>query len=155
MTARPEFQMISRVTPGAKRPGHRGRLRWAMTACVPMLFAALALVAAGIASPGVLVIAIGCTIMTGIMMTGRRPRHRRRRWLRLAGRSPGQADAWRNRRHPAPGTFTPAPPGSHTPASRLAMLGASPDQTRAYPIIRERPSSTEGSPQSGEPRSAS
>ncbi len=38
--------------------------------CIPMLVVAVALVAAGVVSPGFLVVAIGCTVMMALMMAG-------------------------------------------------------------------------------------
>lgn len=72
MTAQHEPQMISQVTPEKNRPGRRRRYGWMMIACIPMLLIAVVLVVTGVASPGFLAIAIGCTLMTGIMMTGMR-----------------------------------------------------------------------------------
>jgi hypothetical protein len=70
MTARHEPPMISGATPGKNRPRRRRGYGWMMIACIPMMLIAVVLVATGIASPGFLVIAIGCMLMTGIMMTG-------------------------------------------------------------------------------------
>jgi hypothetical protein len=72
MTARQEPPMISQVTPDTGRPRRRRGYGWLMAACIPMLLIAVVLVVTGVASPGFLVIAIGCTLMTGIMMTGMR-----------------------------------------------------------------------------------
>lgn len=56
----------------APRPseGHRGH-SWLMIACcIPMLLIAVALVATGVASPGLVFAAIGCTVMMALMMRG-------------------------------------------------------------------------------------
>ena len=67
-----------RVVPGQHQHGapssgsdpHGGH-GWMMIACcIPMLVIAIALVAAGVASPGFLVAAIGCTLMMAMMMRG-------------------------------------------------------------------------------------
>lgn len=48
--------------------GHGGH-GWMMIACcIPMLMIAVALVVTGAASPGFLVIAVGCTAMMALMM---------------------------------------------------------------------------------------
>ena len=53
-----------------RHAGH-GAHGWLMVACcVPMLAIALALVVAGIAGPGFVVAAIGCTAMMALMMRG-------------------------------------------------------------------------------------
>lgn len=71
MTAQREPEMITQATPEEKSGSHRRGHGWMMIACcVPMLLIAVALVATGVASPGFLVIAIGCTLMMAIMMTG-------------------------------------------------------------------------------------
>ncbi len=50
--------------------GHGGH-GWMMIACcIPMLVIAGVLVATGFASPGFLVIAVGCTLMMALMMRG-------------------------------------------------------------------------------------
>ena len=50
--------------------GHR-RHGWLMIACcIPMLVIAFALVAAGVVSPGLLLVAVGCTAMMAFMMRG-------------------------------------------------------------------------------------
>lgn len=51
--------------------GRRGSHGWMMIACcIPMLVIAVALVIAGIASPGFIVAAIVCTVMMAFMMRG-------------------------------------------------------------------------------------
>ena len=48
--------------------GH-GSHSWFMIACcIPMLIIAFALVLTGVASPGFIVVAIGCTVMMALMM---------------------------------------------------------------------------------------
>ena len=48
-----------------------GSHSWMMMACcIPMLVIAVALVAAGVASPGFIVAAVGCTVMMAVMMRG-------------------------------------------------------------------------------------
>ena len=50
--------------------GHGGH-GWLMVACcIPMLLIAVALVATGVASAGLVVAAIGCTVMMALMMRG-------------------------------------------------------------------------------------
>lgn len=50
--------------------GH-GRHGWLMIACcIPMLAIALALVVAGVVSPGLLFVAVACTAMMALMMRG-------------------------------------------------------------------------------------
>lgn len=50
--------------------GHGGH-GWMMIACcIPMLVIAGVLVATGAASPGFLVVAVGCTLMMALMMRG-------------------------------------------------------------------------------------
>ena len=50
--------------------GHSGH-GWMMIACcIPMLVIAGVLVATGAASPGFLVVAVGCTLMMALMMRG-------------------------------------------------------------------------------------
>ncbi len=71
MTAQHEPETITQATPEEK--GHSRHLGhgWMMIACcVPMLVIAVVLVATGVASPGFLVIAIGCTLMMAVMMVG-------------------------------------------------------------------------------------
>ena len=54
----------------AQANSHSGH-RWMMIACcIPMLVIAGILVATGVASPGFLVIAVGCTLMMALMMGG-------------------------------------------------------------------------------------
>ena len=44
---------------------------WLMIACcIPMLVIALALVLTGVASPGIILAAVGCTVMMALMMRG-------------------------------------------------------------------------------------
>lgn len=51
--------------------GHHGGHGWMMIACcIPMLAIALVLVATGVASPGFLLAAVGCTLMMALMMRG-------------------------------------------------------------------------------------
>lgn len=53
---------------GSHRHGGHG---WMMIACcIPMLVIAGVLVATGAASPGFLVVAVGCTLMMALMMRG-------------------------------------------------------------------------------------
>jgi len=48
-----------------------GSHSWLMIACcIPMLVIAFALVLTGVASPGFIVAAIGCTLMMALMMRG-------------------------------------------------------------------------------------
>lgn len=63
--------------PGAERPpgqsdaGHGGHGRWMMIACcVPMLVIAVSLVATGVAGAGFILIALMCTAMMVLMMSG-------------------------------------------------------------------------------------
>jgi len=50
--------------------GHGGHSRWMMVACcVPMLLIAVAIVASG-AGWGFLIVAVGCTTMMALMMSG-------------------------------------------------------------------------------------
>ncbi len=67
-----------RVLEGQHQPGgpaqdkarHRGH-GWMMIACcIPMLVIAGILVATGAASPGFLIVAVGCTLMMALMMRG-------------------------------------------------------------------------------------
>ena len=54
----------------APHGGHGGH-GWMMIACcIPMLVIAVILVATGIASPGFLAVAVGCTLMMALMMRG-------------------------------------------------------------------------------------
>jgi hypothetical protein len=53
-----------------QRRGHRGH-GWMMIACcIPMIAIAVILVTTGSASPGFLVVALGCTAMMAVMMGG-------------------------------------------------------------------------------------
>ena len=55
----------------AQAGGHGRGHGWMMIACcIPMLVIAGILVAIGVASPGFLVVAVGCTLMMGLMMGG-------------------------------------------------------------------------------------
>ena len=55
---------------GGHQHGHGGH-GWMMIACcIPMLVIAGVLVATGAASPGFLVVAVGCTLMMALMMRG-------------------------------------------------------------------------------------
>lgn len=59
--------------PSAHQAGHSGHggHGWMMIACcIPMLVIAVALVATGVASPGFILAAIGCTLMMAVMMWG-------------------------------------------------------------------------------------
>jgi drug/metabolite transporter (DMT)-like permease len=68
MTAQRE---TTEVTPEYKDDSHRSGHGWMMIACcIPMLAIAIALVATGTASPGFLLVAIGCTVMMALMMRG-------------------------------------------------------------------------------------
>jgi drug/metabolite transporter (DMT)-like permease len=50
--------------------GHGGH-GWMMIACcIPMLLIAVGLVAAGVASPGFILVAVACTAMMALMMRG-------------------------------------------------------------------------------------
>jgi hypothetical protein len=54
-----------------QRMTHHGGHGWMMIACcIPMLVIAVVLVATGVASPGFLFVAIGCTLMMALMMRG-------------------------------------------------------------------------------------
>ena len=56
--------------PAQERARHRGR-GWMMIACcIPMLVIAGIPVATGAASPGFLIVAVGCTLMMALMMRG-------------------------------------------------------------------------------------
>jgi hypothetical protein len=71
MTAQRERQMINEARPEENSPSHRRGHGWMMIACcIPMLVIAVVLVATGVASPGFLVVAIGCTVMMAVMMAG-------------------------------------------------------------------------------------
>lgn len=67
---------MSALEPQEPHAGHkphagRGAHGWMMIACcIPMLVIAVALVAAGVASPGFIVAAIACTLMMALMMRG-------------------------------------------------------------------------------------
>jgi hypothetical protein len=50
--------------------GHRGHGVMMIACCIPMLVIAGILVATGLASPALLVIAVGCTLMMALMMRG-------------------------------------------------------------------------------------
>ena len=68
----PEFR--SRTTEpagtGQHHGGHRGH-GWMMIACcIPMVAIAVILVATGVAGPGFLFVALGCTAMMALMMSG-------------------------------------------------------------------------------------
>ena len=58
--------------PSSQAPeGHSGHGShgWMMiVCCIPMLLIALALVITGVASPGLIVVAVGCTVMMAVMM---------------------------------------------------------------------------------------
>lgn len=70
MTAPHEPGHMTHATP-QEGAGHRHGHRLMMIACcVPMLVIAVALVATGVASPGFLIVAIGCTVMMAVMMAG-------------------------------------------------------------------------------------
>ena len=54
-----------------KREHGHGAHGWLMIACcVPMLVIAVALVVTGVAGPGFIVAAVGCTLMMALMMRG-------------------------------------------------------------------------------------
>lgn len=67
----PEYRPPSEE-PSAPTQGHgHGGHGWMMIACyIPMIAIAVALVATGSASPGFLVVALGCTAMMALMMGG-------------------------------------------------------------------------------------
>jgi drug/metabolite transporter (DMT)-like permease len=68
MTAQRE---TTQATPEQQDGSHRSGHGWMMIACcIPMLVIAIALVATGAASPGFLLVAIGCTVMMALMMRG-------------------------------------------------------------------------------------
>ena len=53
----------------AKSPGARSGHHWMMIACcIPMLVLAVVLVATGVAGPGFIVVALGCTAMMAMML---------------------------------------------------------------------------------------
>ena len=56
--------------PVQSRHGHGGHGLMMIACCIPMLAIAITLVVAGVASPGLLVGAIGCTVMMALMMRG-------------------------------------------------------------------------------------
>ena len=63
-------QPHTRRADGHQAAGHAGH-GWMMIACcIPMLVIAVALVASGVASPGVLFAAFACTAMMALMMRG-------------------------------------------------------------------------------------
>lgn len=60
-------------TPADRHDGSGGHAShsWMMIACcIPMLVIAFALVITGVASPGFIIAAIGCTLMMALMMRG-------------------------------------------------------------------------------------
>ena len=59
------------------RAKHGGHVWMMIACCIPMLAIAIALVASGVVSPGLLVVALACTAMMALMMGG----------MRSAGRS--------------------------------------------------------------------
>ena len=68
MTAQHE---TTQVPPEEKGRSHRSGHSWMMIACcIPMLVIAVVLVATGVASPGFLLVAIGCTVVMALMMAG-------------------------------------------------------------------------------------
>ncbi|MGV4930052.1 hypothetical protein K2224_07690 [Streptomyces sp. BHT-5-2] len=59
------------MTTHRSTPDKRSKHGWMMLACcVPVIIAALVLVATGILSPGFLLVAIMCTAMMALMMRG-------------------------------------------------------------------------------------
>ena len=50
--------------------GHGGHKWMMMACCVPMLVIAIVLVASGTAGAGIIIVAIGCTLVMGMMMGG-------------------------------------------------------------------------------------
>lgn len=50
--------------------GHSGHSWMMIACCIPMLVIAVILVATGVASPGFLLAAVGCTLMMAMMMRG-------------------------------------------------------------------------------------
>jgi hypothetical protein len=69
MNASHEHTPLSGSTPKEPKGSHRHG--WMMIpCCIPMLVVAVALVAAGVVSPGFLVVAIGCTVIMALMMAG-------------------------------------------------------------------------------------
>ena len=53
-----------------KTPHRKGHGLMMIACCIPMLVIAGILVATGVASPSFLVIAVGCTLMMALMMSG-------------------------------------------------------------------------------------
>ena len=53
---------------GHQAAGHGGHSWMMIACCIPMIVIAIALVAAGVASPGFLLVAVGCTAMMALMM---------------------------------------------------------------------------------------
>ena len=69
MTAPNDSRPATGATPGQEEPHRHGGHGWMMIACcIPMLVIAVVLVATGVASPGLLVAAIACTVMMAMMM---------------------------------------------------------------------------------------
>lgn len=65
--------MNTHSAPSTQHEEHAGHRRhsWLMIACcIPMLVIALALVVAGVVSPGLLFVAVACTAMMALMMRG-------------------------------------------------------------------------------------
>ena len=54
----------------SQHQGHGGHGWMMIVCCIPMLLIAVALVAAGIASPGFILVAVACTAMMALMMRG-------------------------------------------------------------------------------------
>ena len=68
MTAQRE---TTEATPEHTDRSHRSGHSWVMIACcIPMLVIAIVLVATGVAGPGFLLVAVGCTVMMALMMAG-------------------------------------------------------------------------------------
>ncbi len=67
-----DVEHLDHASQSNNRTGQRhGSHSWMMIACcIPMLIIAVALVAAGVASPGFIVAAIACTAMMALMMRG-------------------------------------------------------------------------------------
>lgn len=55
---------------GHSHGGHAGHKGMMIACCVPMLVIAIALVASGTASAGLIVLALGCTLIMALMMRG-------------------------------------------------------------------------------------
>lgn len=70
MTAPHEPGHMTHATPRQGADRHRGHRLMMIACCVPMLVIAIVLVATGVASPGFLIVAIGCTVMMAVMMAG-------------------------------------------------------------------------------------